>query len=443
MKRFFVPLIIIFLSFSCKQKQQADEIMVVKADSLKLEGLPFLKSSKDQLYDKVLGMLVGSAIGDAMGAPTEMWSRYQIALEYGFVDSLDNMVRTPSPEGTWDYNLKAGGTTDDTRWKVLFGEYYLQNPKVFYKERSQTKDNAQEFASFLKSQYQKEIDQLKKTDSFEPAPFEQRMMRVTWLQEWAVVAKAYSNGDINEYADALSKFYAGEMVCAGLLYSPLIGSLYPGAPQQAYETGYELSIFDIGYARDITAITSAMVSEAFNEGATKKSILNIVREVDPKGYFKSRLIGRVAYNLYRDALVIVDQAKKSEVKVSSSEIVSDSILNIQREKAFALLAHKQKDYPFHAGEIYLINLTALIFTDFNFRDALAFVVNYGRDNDTVAAVTGAILGAFYGYSKIPDDLKEKILSTNKDKLGIDLELLASKISQQLLEKGVVKVIETQ
>ncbi len=35
------------------------------------------------LYDRVLGSLVGSAIGDAMGAPTEMWSRDQIQAEYG------------------------------------------------------------------------------------------------------------------------------------------------------------------------------------------------------------------------------------------------------------------------------------------------------------------------------------------------------------------------
>ncbi len=32
-------------------------------------------------YDRVLGGLVGSAIGDAMGASTEMWYRKDIQLE--------------------------------------------------------------------------------------------------------------------------------------------------------------------------------------------------------------------------------------------------------------------------------------------------------------------------------------------------------------------------
>ena len=46
--------------------------------------------------------------------------------------------------------------------------------------------------------------------------------------------------------------------------------------------------------------------------------------------------------------------------------------------------------PFHAGEIHLVNLTALVYSDFDFASALEFVVNYGRDNDTTAAVTGSI-----------------------------------------------------
>ena len=68
------------------------------------------------LYDKILGCLVGSAIGDAMGAPTEMWNQWAIRETYGYVDSLDILMREASPEGPWDINLPAGAGTDDTRW---------------------------------------------------------------------------------------------------------------------------------------------------------------------------------------------------------------------------------------------------------------------------------------------------------------------------------------
>ncbi len=79
--------------------------------------LPIAGLGREMVYDKVLGMLLGSAIGDAMGAPTEMWSRSDIWISYGFVEDLDTMVREPSAEGTWDYNLPAVGTTDVTRCK--------------------------------------------------------------------------------------------------------------------------------------------------------------------------------------------------------------------------------------------------------------------------------------------------------------------------------------
>ena len=78
-------------------------------------------------YDKVLGALVGSAIGDAMGASTEMWHRKDIQLSYGYINGLTPAVREQSPEGTWEHNLLAGATTDDTRWKSLMVHYFKAN----------------------------------------------------------------------------------------------------------------------------------------------------------------------------------------------------------------------------------------------------------------------------------------------------------------------------
>ena len=109
-----------------------------------------------------------------------------------------------------------------------------------------------------------------------------------------------------------------------------------------------------------------------------------------------------------------------------------------QKQAFARLDELKQDFPFHAGEIHLINLTALMVSQWNFRDALSFVINYGRDNDTVGAVTGAILGAYYGYDKLPPDLTQTVLSTNKNRLGIDLEDLARQLTDTMMKVGVSK-----
>ena len=271
-----------------------------------LRTVKAMNISKDKLYDKVLGMLVGSAIGDAMGAPTEMWSRKNIQLEYGFVDSLDAMVREPSPEGTWDFNLPAGGTTDDTRWKVLLGEFLLKEKNHLYGADG---PDPYVFARFIVDRYQSEIKALKSTDSFDPEPFEQQIRRMAWLQEWALVAKPFEEKDLEGYAYALNRFYGGEMTCAGMLYTPMVGLAYPGSGNEAYKAAYRLGIFDLGYARDISALTAAMVAEAMKPEVEPKDITAILRDADPQKYFHSRLVGRSSYRIYRDALSIVDQAR--------------------------------------------------------------------------------------------------------------------------------------
>lgn len=429
-------LLIVTLFTCCTKKNKESTLMQVAQDTVETEmNFPLSSLTETQLYDKLLGTLVGSAIGDAMGAPTEMWPQDRIAREYGFVDSLDNMIRTPSPEGTWDYNLTAGGTTDDTRWKVLLSNFFLANTPLFYQSN---KKLPVAFSTFLVDQYQNELDGLKQIDSFDPAPFEQQMLRVSWLQEWAMVAKPFASQDLTGYNDALSKFYGGEMVCAGLLYAPLLGAFYPESPRIAYQKGYELAIFDIGYARDISALSAAMVAAAFNPEASKQSIINVLKSEDTEKYFKSRLVGRISYRIYLDALYIAETAKNTENEFLLAGEGSISASKAGREKAFKLLAEKNQDYPFHAGEIHLINLTALLVNDFAFRETMAFIVNYGRDNDTVAAVTGAILGAYYGFEALPTDLKTKVLSTNKNKLGIDLEGIATKLSLELLSKGIIQ-----
>lgn len=387
--------------------------------------------SEAEYYDKVLGLLVGSAIGDAMGAPTEMWSRKDIQLEYGFVNNLDSMVRAPSAEGTWIYNLPAGGTTDDTRWKKLFVSYAMEEPWPELRATS--------FAEHILKKYKSDIDVLKSTEGIAPGPYEENLMKMAWLQEWAVVADAYSQKDMDGYAKAVSKFYGGEMTCAGMLYSPLVGACSPADPITAYQSAYNLSIFDIGYARDVTALMAAMVSHAFDTRADKKSLIQVIRTVDPNDYFKSRLVGRAAYRFYQQSNSIVSSSKSltrkdfpSDFRIPREWQPMDSLTYLQLSRAYGLLDEYNQDMPFHAAEIYQITLTAMLYCDFDFECTMEFIVNYGRDNDTAAAVAGAILGAYWGADKLPKEKVSRILKVNKELLGNDLEEMARVMTAKYL-----------
>ena len=96
--------------------------------------------------------------------------------------------------------------------------------------------------------------------------------------------------------------------------------------------------------------------------------------------------------------------------------------------AFEFLEENEKAIPFHAGEIWQILITAMKFSEGDFEKCMQFIVNYGRDNDTVAAVAGMILGAKDGFENLPNDLKLQVLSTNKEVLGLDLEEMATTIT---------------
>lgn len=384
------------------------------------QAQPTARLSRDQLHDRVLGMLVGSAIGDAMGAPTEMWSREMIGSMYGSVAGLDSMVREPSAEGTWYMNLPAGGTTDDTRWKRLTVGYALT-------QRSGPLD-ARTFASYILTQYRSDIQRLKTTPGDDPAPFEANARRMAWLQEWAKVARPYAAQNWPVYVDALSGFYGGEMTCAGLLYAPVLGTLFPGQPERAYAETFRLAIFDLGYARDMTALTGAMMAAALTSNPTPETVMNVLRDVDPQGYFQSRLVGRVGYRALERARSVVYKANQwtPPTVLNTTALVyprhgkADTLALARRQYAFTQLDGYNQDSPIKSGEIFQITLTAMLYGQFDFLKSLQFGVNFGRDNDTTGAIIGAILGAYHGADKLPKDLVNQVLTVNKKHTETDL-----------------------
>ena len=371
----------------------------------------------DTLYDKILGSLVGSAIGDAMGAPTEMWSRQDRRQSYGHVEALDPSFIDPSPEGLWDFHLPSGTTTDDTRWKNLVGNYLIKQMSDFYVSSG---PDPYKFADLILDSYQQEVKKLKKISSDDPVDIEYRVRRLNWLQEWAMVADPFVKKDLEAYTTALHRFYGGDLLCAGMLYAPALGIPYPGDPYTAYQAGHRLGIFDQGYARDITGLTAALTAAAMAPNATKESIMEVFRTVDPHNYFRSRLFGREAFKTYRTAMNIAQTAHQK-----------DTLYSEQLQHAFELLDGQNQHSPAHAQEILLVTITSILFSDFDFQRSMEFIVNYGRDNDTSGAVAGAILGAYIGYNGLPP-LKQKVIETNRKNLGIDLETLARQLTDEMI-----------
>ncbi|WP_339650969.1 ADP-ribosylglycohydrolase family protein [uncultured Maribacter sp.] len=423
----YVYLLILICIVGCKNKNDqfdipSPTISTFANDKLQLEDSVY--------YNKVLGALVGSAIGDAMGASTEMWHRKDIQLNYGYINRLTPALREQSPEGTWEHNLLAGATTDDTRWKSLMAHYFKAYNNTI------TPDN---FAQFIIEYYTSLTKELVNKDiQTSTDALDTQIEKIDWIKEWARVAMAYKK-DSNAYLQALNRFYGGEMSCAGQLYTPMIG-LIANSPLDAYQKSYGLSLFDIGYAKDISALVAVMTNMAMRTQELD-SILSAPKFIDPIGYADSRLVGRIP-------TVILDGAQKNVRRINDIVLIDSLLINntsvfkvpkgypgtkndwVRQEMLYQLLEKDKKGIAFHSAEIWQILVTGLEFGNGDFEKTMQFIVNYGRDNDTVASVAGMILGTKLGFKALPKELREKALKVNKENLGIDLETLAKEMTQE-------------
>src|SRR5690606_3919416 len=111
----------------------------------------------------------------------------------------------------------------------------------------------------------------------------------------------------DDYQLAQNRFYGGEMSCAGMLYTPMLGLITTNA-DSAYRIAYKHTLFDIGYAKDISALVAAMTNMALHTQAME-SILNVHVFVDPFGYQDSRLVGRIPHHVAEAAEKEVTLAK--------------------------------------------------------------------------------------------------------------------------------------
>lgn len=66
--------------------------------------------SKEVLRDRITGMYLGIAIGDALGTPVELWPQERIAAEHGLIRDY-----LPTNRHKFHGDLMAGVTTDDTQ----------------------------------------------------------------------------------------------------------------------------------------------------------------------------------------------------------------------------------------------------------------------------------------------------------------------------------------
>ncbi len=88
-------------------------------------------SERRRAEDRAVAALIGGALGDALGMPTQLLSPAQIRRSYGFVDDFVE----PSDDHPVSKGLPAGAITDDTEQTLLLGRILLESGKSFDHKR--------------------------------------------------------------------------------------------------------------------------------------------------------------------------------------------------------------------------------------------------------------------------------------------------------------------
>jgi ADP-ribosyl-[dinitrogen reductase] hydrolase len=137
---------------------------------------------------------------------------------------------------------------------------------------------------------------------------------------------------------------------------------------------------------------------------TEKSILSCRLTHNNKIAESSCVILNILISLIIDGVELKNLLPELKKLLSTETIdVMQGVLNID------YLKYPKYLYPISGYSLDTLRIAIwALFNASDFDDAMKKVIRLGADTDTFGAVTGALLGAYYGYDEIPEKWKQEI-----------------------------------
>lgn len=334
-------------------------------------------------YDKILGSLYGSSLGDAMGAVTELRSREMILETFnGYVNTL-----IKPPDDTFARGRKAGEVTDDFSLTCFTIEAILErggkiDELAAHHALIDWSNDEQTFEQFAGPTTRAAIQKLRGNPVSSPYDF--------------IVcdnAKA-TNGSAMKISPA--------------------GLFNPGDLDRAIADAIVLCL---PTHRNLPSISgacaaAAAVSEAMTGTANVHSVIQAAIYGAEKGIKEAegRAVRLSVPSVVKRIELAVELGLKAgsmeQAMVDMADIVGTGIAVYESVPAvFGLIAAAKGDAM----------------------KTLIAAVNTGSDTDTMASIAGGILGALHGSAVFPEDELKLVEKVN----GYDLKALAAKIEAAL------------
>ena len=347
-----------------------------------------------QVFNKVYGIIMGGAVGDALGGPLEtMHYRFIRKLFNGRLAEMTSYRVRPadfSQAGTGGaYALcdEAGTYTDDTRLASL-----ISNAIVRKKGRITADDLAETWMTDMK------------VESFWHS-ISSSYFRI------AIGQASVREGGVANMPDDSSAMCIGP-----------IGAINFGNPAQAALDAYDVaSLSHDGYSREAASMIAAAVAEACKPNTNVKNVVDAALSYLPN---RDTSLMRPRTKL---ALELADKATDTE-ELTALLYQSFTVPWTRRDRGGAFLDGERLSQSVDAAEAVPCALAMFYKSNGGYKDSVLAAANFGRDCDTIACMTGYIAGAFNGANSIPYNWIDQVKQANPIP---DLENLALRIVEAL------------
>ncbi len=346
------------------------------------------------LAEKIEGMLIGSAIGDAAGGPVEF---VHPPLQSELVRSGKRLTRSDletigaefrliaypkkaEPFAQWEDYAPAGTVTDDTRFKIIFfNGLQKHGPDLTQKQFAQS---VLDFREFVQPSYRDNYDE--------------------WIPEIAYA----TNWALGKRQDAypVERIWGGIPTMEGQMPFLPIAAINPANPEWCYKKCYELGYFDIGVAKDINSALVAGLAAALQKDGSWESMERAMRNVDPYKYNDTLYVKRELTKWLDLAHSLAKQADGSPSRL------------------FELLeANLDTVYWWEAWVPIVVVFSIAETANYHPLACMQLTMEFGHDTDSYAQVMGAMLGAIHGKNVFPRAMRETVNRRMKEQFGQNID----------------------
>lgn len=350
------------------------------------------------IEDGALGCILGGAVADALGGPTEGHPPAVIMERFGgrvtdFVGPFHPDWQTARPISP--LHKGDGHVTDDTLMVMALANVYRQVRRHL---------DAFDMADYL-------VPQIADVVTYIPE-FERETVlvnRLFYAEKYLLLRLRHAHVDPREAG-------VGNVVnCGAAMYMAPVGIVNAGDPRGAYREGIELAgAHQSSYGREAAGVMAAAVAEALRPGANVESVvecaLNLARDGTRAAIEAVTKVGRECHS-WEEAIPRLRDAVRP----------FDSVGEAYRDPDLDARKPSRKN----AIEELPVALGMLLATGGDYLDTVLGGVNYGRDSDSIASMGGAIAGALGGEAVVPakwaDFIQER---SRKDLRAVAVDLAA-------------------